>query len=575
MGRSSISRQACVASLLSIAVLADHAYSQNPDHPFSFEDITEGSGIGFQTVQSPTIQKYLIETMVGGLALLDYDNDGRLDIYLVNGASLRDPMPADGRPDKSGPKYWNRLYRNEGNLRFVDVTDEAGVQDRFFGMGAAAADYDNDGWTDLYVTNLDRNTLFRNNGDGTFHDVTERAGVSAGGWSAAGAFFDYDNNGHLDLFVSRYLDWGFSGNPWCGDKSLDLRTYCHPDEFGPVSHLLYRNNGDGTFTDVSVPSGIAEHPGKGLGVALGDYDLDGRIDVFVANDSFPQQLFHNLGDGTFAEDGVLAGVAYNDDGKTFAGMGTAFTDYDNNGFPDIFVNSLPNQKYALFRNSDGIFEDDSRATGLAAASRMHSGWGAGLADFDNDGWKDLLVAQSHVMDNIEELQSNLRYREPLLVLRNRTGRFIDVTKQSGAAVRVSRAARGAAFGDLDNDGRVDVVLSVNGEAAVLLRNTSRSAHHWLSVELTGSRSNRDGVGTRLRIVGSDGQQHHSMVSPAGSYLSSNDKRVHFGVGASDVIKTLEIRWPSGVVQLIENVKPDQILKLSEPVDGELLRRKTP
>ena len=556
-------------------MLADDAYSQNPDHPFSFEDITEGSGIGFQTVQSPTIQKYLIETMVGGLALLDYDNDGRLDIYLVNGASLRDPMPADGRPDKSGPEYWNRLYRNEGNLRFVDVTDEAGVQDRFFGMGAAAADYDNDGWTDLYVTNLDRNTLFRNNGDGTFHDVTERAGVSAGGWSAAGAFFDYDNDGHLDLFVSRYLDWGFSGNPWCGDKSLDVRTYCHPDEFGPVPHLLYRNNGDGTFTDVSVPSGIAEHPGKGLGVALGDYDLDGRIDVFVANDSFPQQLFHNLGDGTFAEDGVLAGVAYNDDGKTFAGMGTAFTDYDNNGFPDIFVNALPNQKYALFRNSDGIFEDDSRATGLAAASRMHSGWGAGLADFDNDGWKDLLVAQSHVMDNIEELQSNLRYREPLLVLRNRTGRFSDVTKQSGAAVQVSRAARGAAFGDLDNDGRVDVVLSVNGEAAVLLRNTSRSAHHWLSVELTGSSSNRDGVGTRLRIVGNDGQQQHSMVSPAGSYLSSNDKRVHFGLGASDAIKTLEIRWPSGVVQLIENVKADQILKLSEPVDGKLLRGKTP
>ena len=575
MGRSSISRQACVASLLSIAVLADHAYSQNPDHLFSFEDITEGSGIDFQTVQSPTIQKYLIETMVGGLALLDYDNDGRLDIYLVNGASLRDPMPADMRPDKSGPEYWNRLYRNEGNLRFVDVTDEAGVQDRFFGMGAAAADYDNDGWTDLYVTNLDRNTLFRNNGDGTFHDVTERAGVSAGGWSAAGAFFDYDNDGYLDLFVSRYLDWGFSGNPWCGDKSLDLRTYCHPDEFGPVSHLLYRNNGDGTFTDVSVPSGIAEHPGKGLGVALGDYDLDGRLDVFVANDSFPQQLFHNLGDGTFAEDGVLAGVAYNDDGKTFAGMGTAFTDYDNNGFPDIFVNALPNQKYALFRNSDGIFEDDSRATGLAAASRMHSGWGAGLADFDNDGWKDLLVAQSHVMDNIEELQSNLRYREPLLVLRNRTGRFSDVTKQSGAAVRVSRAARGAAFGDLDNDGLVDVVLSVNGEAAVLLRNTSGSAHHWLSVELTGSRSNRDGVGTRLRIVGSDGQQHHSMVSPAGSYLSSNDKRVHFGLGASDAIKTLEIRWPSGVVQLIENVKADQVLKLFEPVDGELLRGNTP
>ena len=227
------------------------------------------------------------------------------------------------------------------------------------------------------------------------------------------------------------------------------------------------------------------------------------------------------------------------------------------------------------RNTDGIFEDDSRATGLAAVSRMHSGWGAGLVDFDNDGWKDLLVAQSHVMDNIEELQSNLRYREPLLILHNNNGRFLDVSEQSGAAAQVRRAARGAAFGDLDNDGLVDVVLSVNGEAAVLLRNTSGSAHHWLSVELTGSRSNRDGVGTRLRIVGSDGQQQHLMVSPAGSYLSSNDKRVHFGLGASDVIKTLEIRWPSGVVQLIENVKADQILKLSEPVDGKLLRGKTP
>ena len=362
--------------------------SYNTPGPVRYIDVTEKSGIHFQVDSSATTQKYLPESMVGGVAALDYDGDGRMDLYFVNGAALSDPMPSGARPDKSDPRYWNRLYHNNADGTFSDVTEKAKVAGALYGMGAAAGDFDNDGHSDLYVTNLGQNVLYRNNGDGTFVDVTDRAGVRGGGWSASAAFLDYDRDGKLDLIVTRYLEWDFEHNPYCGEKRQNYRAYCHPDHFKPISHLLYRNNGDGTFTDVSVKSGIARNPGKGLGLVVNDFDRDGWPDILVANDSFPQQLFRNRRDGTFEEVGLVTGLGYDDDGKPFAGMGVDAGDYDRDGWPDSFVNALANQKYALFHNSKGFFEYASGPSGIGSISQMHSGWGAGNSwtMTTMDGW---------------------------------------------------------------------------------------------------------------------------------------------------------------------------------------------
>lgn len=533
----------------------------------TFSDVTAGSGLNFRNHASLTSEKYLIESMTGGVALFDYDGDGLLDVFLVNGAALADPMPAGREPDKADPRYWNRLYRNLGNFRFADVTEKAGVRGHSYGMGAAVGDYDNDGRPDLYVTNFGRNILYRNNGDGTFTDVTDKAGVGASGWSVGAVFVDYDKDGHLDLFVARYLDWDFSKNIYCGERKPGYRAYCHPDQFEPIRHLLYRNNGDGTFTDVSRPTGIAAHPGKGLGVAIGDFDRDGWTDIFVANDSFPQQLFRNKGDGTFEETALLLGVAYDEDGRTFAGMGVDFADYDNDGWPDVFVNALANQKYALFRNSKGAFEYVSGPSGVAGITMLHSGWGARFLDYDNDGWKDLLVGQGHVMDNIELTQPNIRYLEPLLLMRNRGGKFEDVSRHAGAPFQIPLAARGIGFGDLNNDGFLDLVINCNDRPALVLRNDGGNGNHWLLVKLIGTRSNRDGIGARLRLVSESGLEQHAMVTTASSYLSASDKRVHFGLGRDARIRLLEIRWPSGLVQKLEDVTADRILAVREPAES--------
>src|SRR6266404_4994794 len=352
--------------------------------PAVFADITERSRVRFVHRSSATSQKYLIESMSGGAAVFDYDGDGLLDIYLINGAALDDPMAAGKLPGKTSPHYWNRLYRNNGDGSFADVTEKAGVQGTGYGMGVAAADYDNDGHTDLYVTNLNGNTLYHNNGDGTFTDVTARAGVAGGGWSAGPLFIDYDRDGLLDLIVSRYVKWHFSMNIWCGERKPGLRAYCHPDQFQPITHLVFHNDGDGRFKDVSRETRIAEYPGKGLGVAMNDFDGDGWPDVFVANDSAPQQLFRNRHDGTFEEVGLPRGVAYDDDGRSFSGMGADF------------------------------------------------------ADYDNDGWKDLFVGQSHVMDNIQLTQPHLRYLEAPLLMKNARGKFVDVSAEAGPALQRQR-----------------------------------------------------------------------------------------------------------------------------------------
>ncbi len=495
--------------------------------------------------------------------MLDYDGDGFEDLFFVNGAALQDPMPPGAKPDKRDPKFWNRLYHNNHDGTFTDVTERAGLRGEGYGMGVAVGDFDNDGKADLYVTNFGRNILYHNNGDGTFSDVTDAAGVAGGGWSAGAMFIDYDRDGRLDLVVSRYLTWDFSKDVFCGDVRPGFRAYCHPDQFPAITHILYHNEGGGKFRDVSQDSGIAKRPGKGLGLAMNDYDRDGWPDIFIANDSAPQQLFHNLHNGKFEEVGLQAGVAYDEDGHTFAGMGTDFADYDNDGWPDIFVNSLANQKYALFHNLKGSFLYVSSPSGLSPATFAHSGWGARFEDFDNDGWKDLFIGQGHVMDNIQLTQPYLHYLEPPLLLRNVKGHFEDISADSGAIFKRPIAARGVAFGDLNNDGNIDVAINCLDGPAVIARNRG-SANHWLTVDTEGTRSNRDGIGAVLRLVSDTGQEQYAMVSTAGSYLSASDKRVHFGLGAAKVVRRLEIHWPSGRVQTLENIPADQILHVREP-----------
>ena len=529
-----------------------------------FADVTAQSGIRFKHETSRTNQKYLPESMGAGVAMFDYDNDGHLDLFFVNGARIEDPMPRGASPDKSDPRFWNRLYHNNGDGTFTDVTQPAGVQGHSYGMGVAAADYDNDGNVDLLVTNLGGNILYHNNGDGTFTDVTVKAGVPGSGWCTGACFVDYDRDGKLDLIVTRYVEWDFTANLYCGSHQPGYRAYCHPDQFKAISYLVYHNNGDGTFTDVSKKCGIAASPGKGLGIALNDFDRDGWPDIFVANDSVAEQLFHNNRDGTFSEVALAAGLAYDQNGHVFAGMGVDFGDYNNDGWPDVFVNALANQKYALFRNDQGQFEDVTDPVGLGAISMAHSGWGAKWIDYDNDGFLDLFVVQGHVMDNIELTEPSLRYLEPPLLLNNSANKFRNVSAQSGLIFQVPMAARGAAFGDLDNDGFIDVAINCNDGRAVILRNQGGNGNHWLLVHLIGSASNRDGIGAKLRLVTDDGRERYAFASTAGSYLSASDKRVHFGLGSSKKIQLLEITWPSGTVQRLDAIPADQILKIHEP-----------
>jgi len=414
-------------------------------------------------------------------------------------------------------------------------------------MGVTVGDFNNDGFPDLYVTGVGRNHLYRNNGDGTFTDVTDKAGVAASGWSKGACFVDYDRDGHLDLIVTRYVEWDFSQNLYCGERREGNRAYCHPDRFASAHHAVYHNNGDGTFTYVSEKCGIGAVPSKGLGIAINDFDRDGWPDIVVANDSFPEQLFRNYRDGTFTDIATETGMAYDEDGKTFAGMGIDFADYDNDGWPDVFIDALANQRYAFYKNVSGpSLNYISNSTGLAGVSAPHSGWGAKLFDYDNDGWKDLFVAQGHVMDNVELTQPSVHYKERLLLARNRRGKFEDVSRQGGEAFQRLLAARGAAFGDLNNDGSIDIAINCNDGPAVVLMN-------------------RDGIGSAIRVVSGSAAEQHGYVTSAGSYVSVSDKRVHFGLGSDRVVKLLEINWPSGKVQQLMNVETDRLLTVKEPL----------
>jgi hypothetical protein len=516
-------------------------------------EIFRPAGLDFTHRNSPTAQKYLIETMGGGVAVLDYNNDGLLDIFLVNCGKLNDPqkLPADfARRD---PAYWNRLYRQNRDGSFTDVTATAGLSKagNHYGMGAAAGDYDNNGFADIYITNYGRNQLYRNNGDGTFTDATEEAGVASGGWSVSAAFLDYDNDGRLDLFVSRYLDYHLNRNILCGTP---FYAYCRPDKYQGVTNVLYHNEGSGRFRDVSESSGIGSVTGKGMGVAINDYDGDGFADIFVSNDLIEQFLFRNRGDGTFEECALTAGTALTDEGKAFSGMGAAFADYDNDGLPDIVVTNLAREKWALYRNEGkGQFSYASPTTGLAALVARSSGWGVGLYDFDNDGWKDLFAAQSHVLDNVEKIEPGIPYLEPPGLYRNTGGKF----ERSDLGVLPAIAGRGAAFGDLNNDGAMDVVVSVLGGRPLILKGRA-TANHWLMLDLQGTRSNRDAMGTKVRIG-----RRTAYATTSGSYLSASDRRIHFGLGEETQV-TAEITWPGGKRQILEKIAADQVLKVKEP-----------
>jgi enediyne biosynthesis protein E4 len=521
--------------------------------PIDLHDVAPASGITFRLEHHPTDEKRLIETMPGGLAAFDYNNDGLTDLYFTNGASV----PAQAGKEASD---WNRLYRNDGGMKFTDVTAAAGVSGEGYSMGAVAADYDNDGDVDVFVAGFERNTLYRNSGKGTFEDVTRPSGIQSRSWSVAAGWFDFDGDGRLDLFVVNYLNWPGRGDRFCGDRPRGIRVYCHPRYYDGVPNTLYRNRGDGTFEDVSEKSGIARHVGKGMSVAFADYDADGRLDAFVTNDSVPNFLFRNLGDGRFEETALLAGAALTVNGKAISSMGVEFLDYDNDGRPDLHVTALAGETFPLFRNEgNGQFADYTGPSGLGRATLRRSGWGNAMADLDNDGWKDLFTANAHVNDRIEAFESH-QYREPNGLFRNAgNGTFHDISADLGTEFQMPRAHRGAIAVDLNNDGRLDIVTTSLGDRPEIWENRSSGANRWLALRLTGTKSNRDGIGARVRIGG----QMNTMTTAHG-YASSVHGPVHFGVGTLQRVDRLEIAWPSGTTQVLEHVETNRVLEVREP-----------
>ena len=524
--------------------------------PITFENVAPQSGVTFVLDNSASSHRFQPETAIAGVAIFDYNNDGLMDLFFVNGAHLPEM-------DKRSPQYWNRLYRNNGDGTFTDVTEKAGVQGSGFGMGVAAADYDNDGWVDLFVTGVDGCQLFHNNGDGTFTEVTDKAGFreTHWKWSTSAGWFDYDNDGLLDLFVTNYVKWSAATEPFC--KVGNVATYCSPDVFTGESNMLFHNNGDGTFTDVSEKSGIGKCIGKGMGVAFADFNGDGYSDIFVSNDTYRNFLFRNNGNGTFDEVGLEMGVAYNQFGKSIAGMGTDFRDIDNDGRPDIFVVGMAADTFPVFRNTGKDFEDITSSSGIAAATARLTGWGAGIADFDNDGWKDLFVACASILDNSEEV-SQLPSKLPNRVFRNAGhNHFVDVSPEAGSSFGTPGAHRGAALGDLNNDGRMDVVVTSQHALAEMWINRTANSNHWLLVRLVGTRSNRDGLGARLKVTLRDNSALYNHATTSTGYGASSDPRVHFGLGSFDHADKLEVWWPSGVHQTLANVKGDRIVEIHE------------
>jgi hypothetical protein len=504
---------------------------------------------------------YPIEVMGSGVALFDFDNDGRLDMFFVNGAAFPDPNLGKIPPQKTGSEYWNRLYHQKVDGTFEDVTEKAGLVGQGYGMGVAVGDYDNDGFEDLFVAGFPEGHLYHNNGNGTFTDVTHEAGVDGSGLSTSAIWVDLDQDGFLDLVVLRYLDWNFD-DKYCPMPNGRQRSYCDPKTFPAIAPLVYHNDGKGHFKEVGQELGLAK-PGKGLGVAIADYDRDGKIDLYVANDGMDEFLYHNKGNGTFEEVGLIANVATDDNGRNFAGMGVVFQDLNNDGLADIVVGDLALQTYALYLNrGDGTFDYSSAATGLTHSTMAHSGWGIQALDVDNHGWKDLIIAQGHVNLDVQKYNPQLRYLEPPMLLRNTGHGFEDISAYLGELSGLPMAGRGLATGDIDDDGLIDVVIASNDGRAYVLHNETKTEHHWITLQLVGSPSNRDGIGAEVRVTTAKTLQA-ATVTTGGSYQSASDKRVHFGLGEEKEVRSLEIRWPSGTRETLQLPSVDRFYVITE------------
>jgi len=526
----------------------------------TFVEVADSSGITFRHDNAASPEKYLIETMGSGCGWIDYDQDGLLDLYLVNGASTRQYTPRHA--------LRSALYRNDGDGTFTDVTLGAGVSaEGLFGMGVAVGDYDNDGYPDLFVLGYGRSILYHNNGNGTFTDVTKTSGVeNTGRWASSAAWFDYDNDGKLDLVIANYVDWSPDRNFYCGDRGPGMRSYCHPDDFHGQPPSLYHNNGDGTFTDVSTPSGIGLKGGNGLGVVTFDYDNDGWQDVFIANDHMPNFLFHNNRDGTFREVGYMAGVAVSAEGQFEAGMGTDAADTTGSGRLDLVVGHLDMQLARVYENqADHTFDDATLRSKLSYSTYHISTFGARFMDYDNDGARDLFLANGHVLDNIALYHSDAKYPEPKLMFRN-TGRgiFENVSDRLGPDFQLPRVSRGAAIGDFDNDGDLDILVNNCGQPPQLLRNDGGNVNHWLEILLLGTKSNRDGVGARVTVSAGDLRLYDQRKGGM-SYQSAQDPRLHFGLGQHTMIDGIEILWPSGEKTQLTDLPSDQIITVKEGV----------
>lgn len=540
-----------LAAVMALAALGLGQAKPNDATAVRFRNVAASAGLTFTHDYSAAGGKYFVESAPGGLAVFDYNGDGRPDIFFTNGAETPSLQ-------KTSAAYSNHLYRNDGNMRFTDVTGAAGVRGIAYSMGAAAADYDNDGHVDLFVAGAKQNQLLRNRGDGRFEDVTKQSGIASGEWSVAGGWFDYDNDGRLDLFVVNYVQWSPETNRSCGDAAKGVQIYCDPRTFNGLPNRLYHNRGDGTFEDVSARAGIASHVGKGMSVAFADFDHDGRLDVFVTNDTVPNFLFHNNGDGTFKEDALLAGISVTESGRPISSMGTDAQDYDNDGWEDIHVTALAGETFPLFRNDGhGGFVEETRSSGLARMTVKLSGWCTAVADFNNDGWKDIFTANSHVNDRIGDFQSIAFKQSNSLFLNDGKGHFQDATDVAGLSGAVA-IHRGCGVADFNGDGRLDVVVLTLGTTVELWQGAGAAEDRWLIVRLIGTKSNRDGIGARVTV----GNQVRTMTTSIG-YASSSHAGLHFGLGSAPGAVRVEVEWPSGAKQVVEDVELNQVTTIRE------------
>jgi len=553
--------QCLVLLLLTSSVGSSLGTAEEPEYePIVFE-LMKGTGVDVMVEPSRTENCHQPETMISGVALFDYDNDGRLDVYIVNGAT----MPGLA---KTRPEHDNRLFRNLGDWRFEDVTEKAGVRGRGYTHGVAVGDYDNDGDEDLFVAGLRENILYRNRGDGSFEDVTKPAGLGRPDpdygtlWSVGAAFFDYDRDGWPDLFVSNYCVWDPETEPACGPAGK--RDYCHPKHYRGLPNSLFHNEGDGTFRDVSAVSGIRSHIGKGMGLGVADFDDDGWTDVYVANDTVPAFHFRNMHDGRFEEIGVESGIAYTYYGAAVSGMGVDARDINNDGRPDVFVAAMTNEAMPFYiNNGNNVFDEMTAPSRLAMLTRNKTGWSAGIYDFNNNGWKDIFVASGDVMDPRGILGDKVPQPNTLLV-NLRGGKFANGGDTAGEEFRTRRAVhRGAAFGDIDGDGRVDAVVTALSGETELWRNVTPNGNHWLRVTAIGTRSGRNATGTRIAITTASGPQHNH-VNTAVGYGCASEPHVHFGLGKDSVVEQMKVTWPDGVVQTFEGLKADQVITIHEP-----------